>query len=256
MVCNSLHNSCFAWLFVSDFLAKIDRFSHKDALTAYSRQVKKIKYERLVMAINLIKFIFSYLIFSGLQAANADPFIVKENKLIYDTENSDQTTEISFGHEEELLQILRDHSQIDVLVLNSGGGIIGAANEMADLVIDADIDTFVEGSCESACVTIFLGGKNRKLALGGKIGFHASWWAADSIEEYYNSEKEGEGWETPFDFASWLYEDTQAEIFSEFEYLLERGVKPQFAIQTLKAGSDGMWYPRRKELLEGGILTE
>ena len=39
-------------------------------------------------------------------------------------------------------------------------------------------------------------------------------------------------------------------------FFLERGVKPQFAIQTLRAGSDGMWYPRRKELLEGGILTE
>ena len=95
--------------------------------------------------------------------------------------------------------------------------------------------------------------------LTSDIGFHAGWWAADSadsIEDYYNAEKEDEGWETPFDFAPWLYEDTQAEIFTEFEYLLERGVKPQFAIQILRAGSDGMWYPRRKELLEGGILTE
>ena len=94
--------------------------------------------------------------------------------------------------------------------------------------------------------------------LTSDIGFHAGWWAADSanVEDYYNSEKEDEGWETPFDFASWLYEDTQAEIFTEFEYLLGRGVKPQFAIQILRAGSDGMWYPRRKELLEGGILTE
>ena len=199
-------------------------------------------------------FTIMFLIFG--QISLADPFIVIENKLIYDTENSEEATEIAFGHEEELLKILRTHTDIDTLVLNSGGGMIGAANDMADLIIDADINTYVEGTCESACVTMFLGGRNRILALGGKIGFHAGWWAADSIEEYYNAEKDNEGWETPFDFASWLYEDTQAEIFTEFEYLLERGVKPQFAIQTLRAGSDGMWYPRRKELLEGGILTE
>ena len=44
--------------------------------------------------------------------------------------------------------------------------------------------------------------------LTSDIGFHAGWWAADSIEDYYNSEKKDEVWETPFDFASWLYEDT------------------------------------------------
>ena len=48
----------------------------------------------------------------------------------------------------------------------------------------------------------------------------------------------------------------QAEMFIKFEYLLERGVAPRFAIETLKAGSDAMWYPRRKALLGGGVLTE
>jgi hypothetical protein len=204
----------------------------------------------------MLTFTFMLIFFIFGQVSLADPFSLMENKLIYDTENSEEMTEIAFGHEEELLKILRAHTEIDTLILNSGGGMIGAANAMADLIIDSDINTYVEGTCESACVTMFLGGKKRTLALGGKIGFHASWWAADSMEEYYDSEKEGEGWETPFDFASWLYEDTQAEIFTEFEYLLERGVEPQFAIQTLRAGSDGMWYPRRKELLNGGVLTE
>ena len=50
-----------------------------------------------------------------------------------------------------------------------------------------------------------------------KIGFHSSSWTAESIQDYYTSEKDTQGWGTPFDFASWLYEDTQAEIFSEFE---------------------------------------
>jgi hypothetical protein len=41
----------------------------------------------------------------------------------------------------------------------------------------------------------------------------------------------------------------------EFEYLLERGVKPSFAIETLKADLDGVWKPSRAELISGGILT-
>ena len=63
-------------------------------------------------------------------------------------------------------------------------------------------------------------------------------------------------WETPFEFTSWLYEDTQAEVFSVFEYLLERGVNAKFAIRTLKASSDSVWYLRRVELEAAGVLTE
>ena len=98
----------------------------------------------------MLKVIFTigFLIFG--QISLADPFIVVENKLIYDTENSEEATEIAFGHEEELLKILRTHTDIDTLVLNSGGGMIGAANDMADLIIDADIKTYVEGTCGSA----------------------------------------------------------------------------------------------------------
>jgi hypothetical protein len=188
--------------------------------------------------------------------AGADPFFVEGNRIFFDTENSSTTDEIEFGQRDQLLQILKKNMGIDTLVLNSGGGMIDEAKEIADLVIDVGLNTHVELFCESACVTIFLAGKNRTLALGGKIGFHASWWDATSMEKYYQSEKQDKGWETPFDFASWLYEDTQSEIFSDFEYLLERGVKPDFAIQTLKAGSDGMWYPRRINLRQAGILTE
>ena len=188
--------------------------------------------------------------------AQSEPFKLDNNALSYSNGDGAEVLEIDWGHEEELLQILRKHKEIDTLILKSEGGIIEVADKMADLVIDAELNTLVEENCESACVTIFLAGKNRIMELGAKIGFHASWWSAENIQSYYQNNKEVQDWETPFDFASWLYEDTQKEIFEQFEYLLERGVQPHFAIQTLKAGSDGMWYPRRKELLKGGILTQ
>ena len=95
----------------------------------------------------------------------------------------------------------------------------------------------------------------RKIRHPGKKVGHKGYWEATSIKSYYDANKEDEKWANPFEFASWLYEDTQSDVFKEFEYLLERGVKPDFAIKTLKADSDGMWKPRRSELLSGGILT-
>jgi hypothetical protein len=201
-------------------------------------------------------FLINLILFSWTAPALADVFKIEDNILYYDTENSDITDEVSEGHEEELLTILKEHHEIDTLILNSGGGFVYVANEMADLVIDAKLNTHVEFSCESSCATIFLAGTKRSLALGGKIGFHKSYWEADSIKEYYESKKETEGWSNIFDFASWMYEDTQSEIFTEFEHLIERGVTPKFAIETLRAGSDGMWYPRRSKLFEGGVLTD
>ena len=201
------------------------------------------------------KILFALSILSA-SFAQAEPFELENNVLFYSTGDGTEVLEIDWGHEEELLQILRKHQEIDTLILKSEGGIVEVADTMADLVIDAELNTFVEENCESACVTIFLAGKNRIMEIGAKIGFQASWWPAENIQSYYQNNKEDKDWETPFEFASWLYEDTQKEIFKQFEYLLERGVQPHFAIQTLKVGSNGMWYPRRRELLNGGILTQ
>ena len=187
---------------------------------------------------------------------SASPFRIDGENIYYDTTNTEDDDGIAYGHEEELLDLLKKNKGIKTIHLNSGGGMIEPSQDMSAIIIDAKLDTHVEFKCASACVTMFLGGLNRTLDLGGKLGFHKSYWEADSIKEYYESQKEDEKWESPFEFASWLYEDTQAELFIEFEYLLERGVSPSFAIDTLKAGADGMWYPRRKQLLEAGVLTE
>ena len=183
-------------------------------------------------------------------------FRVVGTKLYFDTENTIGVDIIDFSHAENLFDVLKSNDQIQTLVLNSTGGMTIAAREMADLVIDAGLDTHVEENCLSACVTIFLGGNNRSLALGGKIGFHKGHWEAASMREYYEDNKIDEEWANPFEFASWIYEDTQSGVFEEFEYLLERGVQASFAIKTLKADADGMWEPRRSVLRAGGILTQ
>ena len=202
----------------------------------------------------ILRCAFLIILFSPF--AVADPFRLENEIIYYDTVNSEKTDSIEFGHAELILEMLKDNQNIKKLVLNVDGGMLEEAMDIADIVIDAELDTHVEHACESACVTIFLAGTKRSLALGGKIGFHKSYWDADSIKEYYDSEKDYYDWANPFDMASWVYEDTQAEVFSDFEYLLERGIEPHFAIQTLRAESDGMWYPRRKQLKAAGVLVE
>jgi hypothetical protein len=183
-------------------------------------------------------------------------FKVEGKNLYFDTENTLGVDGINSSHSENLFDILKSNDGITTLILNSEGGLTAEAQDMADLVIDAGLNTYVDGVCLSSCVTIFLGGNNRGLALGGKIGFHKGYWEATSIKNYYDARKEDHNWADPFEFASWLYEDTQSDVFKKFEYLLERGVKPEFAIKTLRADSDGMWEPRRSVLLLGGILTQ
>lgn len=65
-----------------------------------------------------------------------------------------------------------------------------------------------------------------------------------------------EDWSDPFEFAEAMYQDTQADILSDLEYMLERGVSASFAIQTLRADSDDMWYPRRKTLVAAGVFYQ
>ena len=204
----------------------------------------------------MLKIFLSTILLIITSIASASPFKVDGDTIYYDTENTEGVDEIDYGHEEELLNLLKKHEGIKTIILNSSGGFMEPAQDMSSLIIDANLNTYVEFECSSSCVDMFLGGQNRTLALGGKLGFHKSYWEADSIKEYYESEKENKEWSNPFEFASWLYEDTQVDVFKAFEYLLERDVLPRFAIETLKAGSDGMWYPRRKELLNGGVLTE
>ena len=52
-----------------------------------------------------------------------------------------------------------------------------------------------------------------------------------------------------------MYKDTQVQILRDLKYFIELGVDGNFAIKTLTADSDDMWYPRRKELEVAGVVN-
>ena len=190
--------------------------------------------------------------------ALADKFSINGDILTYDTSlaQKEEDQEINWADAEELESLLRKNSDVKVIHLESYGGLTAAAMHIADVVIDYELNTFVDGECSSSCVTIFLAGEKRTLARGSWLGFHKTSWDSDSMKDYYESEKDSEEWDSPFEFTEWVFDDTQEQILKDFEYMLERGVTPSFAIKTLRADSDDMWYPRRKELVAAGVVND
>ena len=190
-------------------------------------------------------------------SASIDKFTIDQSKLIYDTENIEdwENAEINQDDPDIFFQLLSENPQITTVQLNSGGGLQADAYEISDLIIDFDLDTHVNGICHSSCTILFLAGNKRTVERGSTLGFHQLHWAAESQRVYYEYYL-GTDWNDEFEYAEWLYNDAQATILLDMEYLLERGVEPSFAIKTLQADSYDMWIPRRKELINAGVITE
>jgi len=190
----------------------------------------------------------------------SEKFKVEGEVLHYNTELA--VNEIDRGIQEEdsdkLLKTLKNNPNINTIHLTSWGGLISTAVEMADIIIDFELDTHVKEICFSACPLLLVGGETRTLERGSKIGFHRSSWESDSMKSFYEDKETREiyGWKNEFDFSSWVYDDSQEEIYSQFKYYLERGVSPSFVIETMKARSEDGWYPRRKDLLEANVITK
>ena len=202
--------------------------------------------------------LFTVIVFISHTALANDKLYVEGNTLYYNTDLAadEMNAEINWDDVDTIQEILLDNEEITTIQLNSSGGLLTAAQYISDLVIDFELDTYVNGECSSGCVDIFLAGNKRVLERGSWLGFHKSSWDAGNIERYYELNKEEEGWNNAFDFSSWLYEDTQSDILKQMKYMLERGVEADFIIQTLQADSEGMWYPRRKQLEAAGVLTK
>ena len=197
---------------------------------------------------------------SPLNLYDNEKFKVDGEVLHYNTELAVEEINRNIMDEdvEFLLKTLKENPNIKTINLTSWGGYISAAVEMADIIIDFELDTHVKEICFSACPLLLIGGEKRTLERGSKIGFHRSYWSSDSMRDFYEDKETRENyeWDNEFDFASWVYDESQEDIYSQFKYFLERGVSPSFVIETMRARSEDGWYPRRKELLEAYVITQ
>ncbi len=214
-------------------------------------------FEQIQLDMRNIIITIILILFSENVAAN-NKLHVEGVTLHYNTDlaTNETNAEINWEDAELIHEILLNNPNIKIIQLNSSGGLVEASQYISDLVIDFELDSIVSGECSSACVDIFLAGNKRVLERGSWLGFHKGSWASDNIENYYEDNKVTEGWNNAFEFSSWLYEDTQKEILKQMKYMIERGVEASFIIETLQADSEGMWYPRRKQLEAAGVIKD
>ena len=123
------------------------------------------------------------------QPSIADVFQVQGDTLLYNGEALNGYDAIRAGHEEQLLKILQTHKNIKLLKLTIDGGTKRIAMEMANIIIDAQLDTNGDKKCSSSCVRLLLAGTKRTANLGAQIGFHRGYWLAEGMEIYYKSIK-------------------------------------------------------------------
>jgi hypothetical protein len=184
-------------------------------------------------------------------------FTVEGTVLRFDTERlPGGPGEIEGGDVDQLRKLLRVLPGLDTLVLHSTGGDYYAAFDMARTVADAGLDTEVDGECTSSCAIVFLGGAARRMRPGSAIGYHQTSWPAAGIEWYYETNRDSFGWTDPFQFTEWVYRDTQDEVRRHLLFLIERGVDPVFALETIRDQGDDIWYPDRATLRAGGVLRD
>ena len=181
-----------------------------------------------------------------------EKFKIEGEAIAYDTAFS----EVSAVDAEWLVDLLLANPDVRTMQLTSQGGDIYAAYAMADVIIDFGLDTYVVGECLSACTMLFLAGDGRAIQRGSRLGFHQSRWDAQNMREFYGGLRASRGWKDEFDFSAWVYLDAVNDVLVAMRFMLERGVDPGFAIRTLDANPDDMWYPWRTELEEAGVLRE
>ena len=138
---------------------------------------------------------------------------------------------ISFGTAKEFETMLKAMDNVRTVRLNSNGGRIAEAQKISDLIRARRLSTHVSQHCASACTVVFLGGKQRSLSAGAKLGFHQPYFRGMTGSE-------------------------QRVLIAREQARLEKfGLSHAFAERANTAAPSGMWYPEQDELLRERVIT-
>jgi hypothetical protein len=117
------------------------------------------------------------------------------------------------------------------LILDSDGGRLAEAEELALRVRQQHLDTYVEEVCLSACTYVFLAGEHRELSDTAELGFHQP-------------------------SSTGITTDGRKQMAQQMtEYYRSAGVREWFIDQVLATAPEDMWYPTRRELEQAGVVT-
>ncbi|EDM70666.1 hypothetical protein RAZWK3B_14753 [Roseobacter sp. AzwK-3b] len=151
-------------------------------------------------------------------------------------------------------EILAERSNIEAVKLTSDGGSPGAGYQIGRIINDYGLDTVADRECISACTFVFLGGNNRSMTKGSRLGFHHLDWGIAEITEFYERMRDEMGWNNPFEFTEWAYREGQRDANILLSYFIAADVSPDFALDILERGDERIWYPDRNTLETANVL--
>ncbi len=129
---------------------------------------------------------------------------------------------------------LKAYPDVEQIILASKGGNIYQARGLSNIIRQNGLNTLVITECSSACTIVFIGGSERQLASGGKLGFHQ--YRIDSVYAVLNTDPLRE-------------QDRDRAVF------LHSGVAVWFLDMMFDSRPSDMWYPDVSELVAARVVT-
>ena len=146
-------------------------------------------------------------------------------------------TEVEFrgglraGAAKELERILTAVPQVKVLHINGPGGRITEGRAIMQLVRERGLTTYTSEECMSAATLVLMSGKERVVAAGAKVGFHAGSLPGATAEQQREMDD--------------LVRTTMQSA----------GVTKEFTDRVLATPSDHMWFPSYAEMKASHVVT-
>ena len=128
-------------------------------------------------------------------------------------------------------QALEQNPRVREVVLAGPGGRIGAGFGISRLIRNRRLATRVDTACASACTIAFLGGVDRSISAGAKLGFHRASFPGMSADDMFEANRDMKRYLT-----------------------MSAGIAPDFAQRVLDTPGDSIWVPTPEELLAARVI--
>jgi hypothetical protein len=135
------------------------------------------------------------------------------------------------GSETTVREMLDRHPGIRDVVLSGPGGRVGVGFAINNMIRKRRLATRVESGCASACTIAFLGGVDRSISPGGRLGFHQTSFPGMAESDMYESNR---------DMRRFLVRGA--------------GITPEFAQRVVDTPPGSIWVPTPAELLAGRVI--
>ena len=136
------------------------------------------------------------------------------------------------GSEEAVRRALDQNKGLREVVLAGPGGRASVGFDIYRMIQQRRLATRVEGGCASACTIAFLGGVERSISPGGRLGFHRASFPGMGDNDMYESNR---------DLRRFLIYGAK--------------VTPEFAQRVFDTPPDSIWVPTPQELLAGRVIN-